>query len=639
MWKIQIKEYIENCYRVLHIHVLYFLFTLLIGMALFTVSAESSSPSGHLVVINGVHLIPRNPRVGEIVVATFRLRNETNTTVTIRRLVAGTRGPNACGRGWNASHADFPVVENITLKPYQEYFYSQPRMFDTAGDYFVEPVMQDLQGRWGGIRPFPRVWFNVQDASGYISPPECLIVEGDIHLSKDVARKGEEVEVEFYLRNNGRNPIFIKRLVAAVRGPNGPTLGWSAPHADFPAVTDITLMPGETYAYRQRRSFNVPGEYFVEPAFMDERGKWGGIWPWPRREFSIVPDLLCAKRVSIVRPAGPLFGYLDFIGGLHPCGQRAPVFVRPDEDSPKLPQSRFVRIHDPQIERVEPQEVEGFPEPGTLQLVAWSKAEAISSCKACNLDPPIHVSGCVLARCTPHMVLFSHNVLSSNATIEVEGCIAYVDIGTVEPQGMGKGNVVSVSFLAPLRSIPFVGEMMDAVPLFLADKWASEIVKVVEGKQSYADAAWIIFVDLAKEAGAEYISGKLEGEILGVQVNLTKKEAFKDLVIGPILSEMVDALEENAPEWVVWYTMNHKWPYADLPHCTAPSKCYLNYHDFLEEFPLAYQYIHNYKIIYCSTGSDISTEKTPEPQKTTESSPVIQPLYKIWEWLRRILGR
>ena len=260
--------------------------------------------SGHLVVIGGVRLTPKNPRVGETVLVSFRLRNETGTTVTIRRLVAGARGPNACGLGWNAPRADFPAVEDITLQPNHEYIYRQSRSFDRPGDYFVEPVMQDVQGRWGGIRPFPRVWFNVQDASGYVPPPECLIVEGGLHLSKDVARQGEEVEVEFRLRNNGTKTVTIRRLVAAARGPGGPTLGWSAPHADFPAVTDIVLAPDETYTYHQRRSFDAPGDYFVEPAFMDERGKWGGIWPWPRQKFLIVAHTESERQANT--PTAPI---------------------------------------------------------------------------------------------------------------------------------------------------------------------------------------------------------------------------------------------------------------------------------------------------------------------------------------------
>ncbi|GIW91559.1 MAG: hypothetical protein KatS3mg109_1991 [Pirellulaceae bacterium] len=245
--------------------------------------------SGHLVVVGRVDLAPTSPQVGQHITVTFRLRNETKSTVTIRRLLAGARGPNACARNWDAPHADFPAVENLTLRPGQEYVYRQSRIITTAGDYFVEPVMQDTQGRWGGIRPFPRVWFNVADADGHAPPPECLIVLEGLRLSQTSARAGQEVEATFKLRNNSQETIRIQRLVAAVRGPDGPSKGWSAPSADFPAATNLTLAPGQEYVYRQKRTFGRGGAYFVEPAYLSADGEWGGIWPWPRVEFTVNP--------------------------------------------------------------------------------------------------------------------------------------------------------------------------------------------------------------------------------------------------------------------------------------------------------------------------------------------------------------
>ena len=602
------------------------------------VRAKPLPSSGHLVIVNGVHVVPRNPRVGETVVVLFRLRNETGTTVTIRRLLAGARGPNACGQEWNAPHVDFPAVKNVTLNPGQEYFYTQSRVFDMPGDYFVEPVMQDVQGRWGGIRPFQRVWFNVQDASGYVPPPECLIVEGGLHLSKDVARQGEEVEVEFRLRNNGTKTVTIRRLVAAARGPGGPTLGWSAPHADFPAVTDITLAPGATYTYRQRRSFDASGEYFVEPAFMNEQGEWGGIWPWPRVEFSVISEPFCGERVSIVRRTGPLTAFLDFNGGVLPCGQSGPILVNPAGNSPPLPSSGFVRISDPQIERIEAQEVEDFPEPATLQLTGWTRVERISSCKACGLAPPKRMSGCMLARCTPQRVLFSRGLLTGTTSQNISGCIAYVD---VFPEDM-RGNISSVSFFAPLRNVPLVGSVLDTVPVFLAEKWAVEVTRAVNGEQSFADVAWTMFVDLAVDAGAKYTESKLVGDIWGIHIDLSKEEAFKDFVVGPVLDEMTKALEESGPAWVAWYEGNHRWPFATLPHCIDDlQNCYPDYRTLLKEYPRAYQYIYDYKIVYCALPSE-EVSLTPEEIETEQESQdlgVVQFLERLWAWLRRLLAR
>lgn len=96
-----------------------------------------------------------------------------------------------------------------------------------------------------------------------------------------------KVEASFTLRNNSQQTVVLRRLVAAARGPGGQSRGWNAPNVDFPAVTDITLQPGQEYIYRQRRTFGLPGDYFVEPAYLGTDGKWQGIWPWPRRPFPV----------------------------------------------------------------------------------------------------------------------------------------------------------------------------------------------------------------------------------------------------------------------------------------------------------------------------------------------------------------
>lgn len=278
--------------------------------------AVHAQGSGHLVIVDGIQISPTNPRLvasiqfggikfGAIqlggsssapppspgsavtVTATFRLRNETGRTVTIRRLRAGARGPGACALGWNSPNVDFPAVENLTLRPGQEYVYRQSRSFSQPGDYFAEPVMQDAQGRWGGIRPFPRVWFNVADAAGNVPLPECLVLKDSMSLSRTSTLVGQEVEASFVLHNNGRESVTIRQLIAAARGPAGPEKGWDAPQADFPAVTNIVLAPGQKFLYRQRRAFTLPGDYFVEPAFLNADGRWGGIWPWSRTALSV----------------------------------------------------------------------------------------------------------------------------------------------------------------------------------------------------------------------------------------------------------------------------------------------------------------------------------------------------------------
>lgn len=337
--------------------------------------ASSSPSSGHLLIVDGIQLSPSNPRVGQTVTATFRLRNETDHTVTMRRLRAGGRGPNACALNWDGPNADFPPVENLTLRPGQEYLYRQSRTFSTPGDYFAEPVLQDMQGRWGGIRPFPRVWFNVVDARGYLPPPECLIVSEGPTLSRTAVNTGEIVEVRMTLRNNGWQPLTIRQLVGAVRGPGGPERGWDAPEADFPAATDLVLAPAQEYTYRQHRAFGLPGAYFVEPAYMSADGKWGGIWPWPRRTFTVSCPALA---LGVQRCRGE--DYELIIADLARPGVRVHVVTAHNWTDPEVFQAQTVRamIEDPAVKpdcRVVAAINGGYFGPGKHNSEGWTVAD------------------------------------------------------------------------------------------------------------------------------------------------------------------------------------------------------------------------------------------------------------------------
>lgn len=62
------------------------------------------------------------------------------------------------------SDRSFENLRHIVLKPGESYLYHSVITFDEAGDYFVEAVMRDPQGKWGGIRPFSRVKFFVTES-------------------------------------------------------------------------------------------------------------------------------------------------------------------------------------------------------------------------------------------------------------------------------------------------------------------------------------------------------------------------------------------------------------------------------------------------------------------------------------------
>ena len=130
----------------------------------FTVSAASSNTSpGRLQVVGALSLSTGSPQVGQQVSGEFRVKNVGGQAMTLRRLLAGGRGPD-CTDNWGcARYADFPPDEWITLQPNQEYAYSRLQTFGVSGcGYFAEPVYQDTNGNWNGISQANRITYCVQ---------------------------------------------------------------------------------------------------------------------------------------------------------------------------------------------------------------------------------------------------------------------------------------------------------------------------------------------------------------------------------------------------------------------------------------------------------------------------------------------
>ncbi len=124
-------------------------------------SKLQSPNKGHLIVIDALQLFPSAPLAGESTTVTVHLQNQSTRPIHWLKMEVAVRGPHAQSLGWDAPQEDFPGIEYMTLQPGEEYLYVQTRSFDLPGDYFAEPVMLDDKGQWGGILPYPRVWFTV----------------------------------------------------------------------------------------------------------------------------------------------------------------------------------------------------------------------------------------------------------------------------------------------------------------------------------------------------------------------------------------------------------------------------------------------------------------------------------------------
>jgi hypothetical protein len=121
-----------------------------------TLGKTPDTKPGRLRVVTALEMSSTDLLVNESVTASFTVKNVGGSALHLEELAAGARR----GRDWNGAEADFPRVSNITLQPNEEYVYTQSHSFDTAGNYFAEPVVK-MNGKWGGIANANRVSFTV----------------------------------------------------------------------------------------------------------------------------------------------------------------------------------------------------------------------------------------------------------------------------------------------------------------------------------------------------------------------------------------------------------------------------------------------------------------------------------------------
>ena len=211
-------------------------------------------------VVKPLALTPAAPMAGEIVQATYTVRNEGTRAILLPFLGAIARGPNCAGSNWECDHyADWPWVGNVTLAPGEEYTFRSSRVFDTAGtDYWVEPHLADYNPWWLLISSGQRVTFAVSPGLTLIEP--LTFTPPDPHT-------GEMVQAHAVIQNQGERPIRLSRLLIGAQGPNCVDFGCSAqePSAwgDFPPKTDLTLQPGEIYTFNTSRMWLREGPGYI----------------------------------------------------------------------------------------------------------------------------------------------------------------------------------------------------------------------------------------------------------------------------------------------------------------------------------------------------------------------------------------
>jgi hypothetical protein len=128
-------------------------------------------------------------------------------------------------------------------------------------------------------------------------------------LSTTTAKSGEPVYATAKVKNVGDEPVSIKWLVAAGRGPDVPdwdcgTLPWSQCGGDFGGVGDLTLAPGEEYAYRELRVPSLRGGFWAQMTYQDGRNlEWRGIEGANRVAYSVSGGELQVVQPLTLSPA------------------------------------------------------------------------------------------------------------------------------------------------------------------------------------------------------------------------------------------------------------------------------------------------------------------------------------------------
>jgi hypothetical protein len=241
-------------------------------------AAAQAAPAADLplAVVVPLTLDPPDPSAGEIVTATFTLRNEGAAAVTLLRVGAGGRGP-GCGDFACDNYQDFPLAAAVTIGAGQTYRYEAARTFATAGSHFFQVTYEAPAGSWH----FLGARLDVTVGRG-------LEVAQDLTLAPGNLTTKELATAAFTIFNAGPRPISLQKVGVGVRGPSCAPGDWGCQEfLDFPFAENVTLGPGASFSFRSWRLFPAAGGHFAQISVLDAGNTWHLLGS--RRDFSVAP--------------------------------------------------------------------------------------------------------------------------------------------------------------------------------------------------------------------------------------------------------------------------------------------------------------------------------------------------------------
>lgn len=135
-----------------------------------------------------------------------------------------------------------------------------------------------------------------------------LEIISPLRLTPSNPASDQVVTAEFSVRNTGTQTASLNRLGIGGRGPGCSDWGCQN-YQDFPFRQQVTIAPGQTYAYRGQRLFLEEGGYFFQVSYESPPGAW--FFLGAQINLTVAAGLQLASPLSLT-PANPRGNELVF---------------------------------------------------------------------------------------------------------------------------------------------------------------------------------------------------------------------------------------------------------------------------------------------------------------------------------------
>ena len=167
---------------------------------------------------------------------------------------------------------DFPVTENVTLQPGQEYQYTARKRLELAGTYKIWVEVMTPYGQWSKTWPSLSSPSIIRERTIEINNPPRVDITRGLYVGPNPLIAGSTIGASFVIKNNEAQAVTVKELAIRARNKQGV-------YTNFPSVTNLQLQPGEEYTYLQYQQLDNVGSYTFDIAGKVNTDNWTHNWP------------------------------------------------------------------------------------------------------------------------------------------------------------------------------------------------------------------------------------------------------------------------------------------------------------------------------------------------------------------------